>query len=301
MTSPPILYVTASFRIPETVFDVFTGALWEVGTLGCEYSDQDADGEIHVTAFFPQGTRPASVLERLIPWLRATDGLDLTGTTWDRLEEVDWSALWRTSYSPIVVGDRLAILPAWSRARFAGRAIVKISPRMAFGTGSHESTRLCLDALDHMVTEGCAVADVGTGSGILAIAATKLGAVSVDACDVDAVALVNTRHNVRMNRVADRVNIYEGNVNSFSDHSRYDIILANIVPDPIREQLDDMARRLKPAGLILASGLLADQEPSMMTSIQNAGLRVKTRTILQEWMMLTLQKSDAPDRRESGT
>lgn len=294
MNDAPGHFVTAHFQIPESVFDLFTGALWEAGTLGCEYTE--LDGQVGVTAFFPPGTAPASVLERLIPWLEATDGIDLSGTTWDRLEEVDWSAQWRTSYRPIEVGDRLVIVPAWSRRKFPGRASVKISPRMAFGTGSHESTRLCLNALDRIVTKGCRVADVGTGSGILAIAAVKLGAASAYACDVDAVALENARHNIRMNRVADRVSIYKGDVNSLPVHERYDIILANIVPEPIRAQMNEMARRLLPNGLLFASGLLVDQETDMMPAIETAGLRIRSRVILQEWLMLTLEKTISGDR-----
>lgn len=284
-------FVTARFQIPEPAFDLFTGALWEVGTLGCEYTE--LEGHIDVTAFFPQGTRPASVLERLIPWLKSTDGIDLSNTSWDRLDDVDWSSLWHASYRPIEVGDRLAILPAWSRARFPGRFLVKISPRMAFGTGSHESTRLCLNALDRCVREGFRIADVGTGSGILAIAAAKLGATSVHACDVDAVALENARHNVRMNRVVGQVDVFEGDIGSLPEHGRYDMIVANIVPEPIAAQMNDMARRLLPHGLLYASGLLVDQESRMTSAIQEAGLRIKSRAILQEWLMLTLEKPGA--------
>lgn len=285
--------MTARFQIPEPAFDLFTGALWEVGTLGCEYTE--LDGQIRLTAFFPQGTRPASVLERLIPWLQSTDGIDLSNTSWNRLDDVDWSSLWHSSYRPIEVGDRLAILPAWSRARFPGRSIVRISPRMAFGTGSHESTRLCLNVLVRRVRKGFRVADVGTGSGILAIAAVKLGATSVHACDVDAVALDNARHNVRMNRVSGQVEVFEGDINSLPEHGRYDMIVANIVPEPIAAQMNDMARRLRPHGLLFASGLLVDQESGMTGAIMAAGLRIKSRAILQEWLMLTLEKPGAQD------
>jgi len=287
-SKPDAFYVGGEFTIPESVFDIFSGALWEAGTIGLEYSDPDDRGMINVVAYFPRGTSPGSVMDRVIPWLKAAETLNISESSWNQIDEVDWNALWRSSYAPIEIDERLVVIPSWSRKRYADRLVVKIKPEMAFGTGSHETTRLCLEALLDSKVEGTDVADVGTGSGILAVVAARLGARHIDACDTDPEALPNAHYNARLNRVADRIDFYHGDVNVIPAEPRYRAIVANIVLEPLREALPDLAARLHPQGLLHLSGILEGQEAQLDAAIKASGLTLTQRKVKNEWVLLTL-------------
>jgi ribosomal protein L11 methyltransferase len=287
-------YVGADFQIPPIAFDLFAGALWEAGTIGFQYSETQVKGKVCVQAFFPRGTDPGTVIERLIPWLRLNEDLNLSDASWNRLEREDWSALWRSTYAPIEVSDRIVIAPSWSRKRYPGRLLVKIKPRMAFGTGSHETTRLSLEALIRRVKPGDLVADIGTGSGILTITALRLGAATVDACDVDSEAVKNARYNVRLNGLKDQVHVVRGDIECLRDEPTFDVIVANLVYEPLRQGLQAMAARLAPDGVVLISGLLAGQDELLADVISGAGLKVARRAELNGWVLLELQANGAP-------
>jgi ribosomal protein L11 methyltransferase len=282
-------YVGADFLIPESVFDIFSGALWEAGTLGLEYSDPDANGNVRITAFFPRGTSPATVMERVTPWLRIGNTLNISDASWNKIERADWNALWKSSYQPIEIG-KLVILPSWSRKRYPDRVTVKIKPQMAFGTGSHATTHLCLEVLQDTPLEGAAVADLGTGSGILAIAAAKLGARSVDACDPDPEALANAVYNARINRVLDKVQNHHGTVTSLPDGRQYDCVVANITLGPLKETMAQMAARLAPGGLLYMSGMVDGQEVDLLPDVQEASLVPLQKRIRGEWILLKVKK-----------
>jgi ribosomal protein L11 methyltransferase len=160
---------------------------------------------------------------------------------------------------------------------------------MAFGTGTHETTRLCLEALIRRVRPSDRVADIGTGSGILAITAVRLGAAAVAACDVDSEAVSNARYNFRLNRVRDRVQVARGDVECLPNRPEFDLIVANLVYEPLREGISAMAARLVPDGTILISGLLAGQDEALADAIASTGLTVEQRTELNGWVLLELK------------
>jgi ribosomal protein L11 methyltransferase len=283
-------YVRARFAIPAPLFDLFSGALWEAGTMGLEHRELDGGATVEILAYFPAGTSPASVVERIIPWLRVEGGVDLSHTAWETLEDADWNHIWRSCYRPVPIGRRLVVLPSWSRSRFPGRLTVRIKPEMAFGTGSHETTRLCLEALERTALAGRRVADIGTGSGILALAAARLEAREIWACDPDSVALANARYNLRLNGLEARVRLVEGDVRAVPQKPLFDCVVANIVLDPIRDGLVEMAQRLKARGSMYLSGLVAGQERALLPMLSPAGLIEKDRRQMNEWVLLHLEK-----------
>jgi ribosomal protein L11 methyltransferase len=290
-TGPGESYLTARFRVPEAAFDLFAGALWEAGTLGLEYSEAESDANCEIVAYFPAGTEPASVVERIIPWLAVPSGIDLECTEWESLEGADWNRLWRSCYRPIEVGRRLLVTPSWSRRRDDQRLSVKIRPEMAFGTGSHETTRLCLEALESRDLAGLHIADIGTGSGILALAAARLGARMVHACDVDPVALANARHNRRLNRLGRQVTLLEGDVEALVPFGPFDGAVANLVLEPIRDGLPAFAGLLKHGAFLFLSGLLDGQDATLESRLHANGLFPVDRRVANEWILLALEKS----------
>jgi len=228
-----------------------------------------------------------------VPWLK-TDG-DLGPILCNRIPDQDWDALWRSTYRPIEVGDNLVILPSWNTDTYANRTVVRIKPERAFGTGSHETTRLCLDALTRLNVQGVRVADMGTGSGILAIAALKLGARSADACDPDVDALANARGNVERNRVAHQLTLYEGEMSAMPD-ATYDVVLANLVLDPLREGASRLARHLEPDGVLLLSGLLEGQDDILEPHLHENGLAILEKRELSGWILLVCSATEKRDQ-----
>ena len=172
-------------------------------------------------------------------------------------EERDWLKEWRRNLKPFPVGARFWIIPGRqvSGTAVQDRISMWLEPQMAFGTGTHESTQLCLEVLERLPLTGRTVLDIGTGSGILAIAAAKLGAESVLACDIDPVALQLARANCCRNRVDRRIRLFTGEVEALSG-SRFDVVLANLDGNLIRQKLNDFGQRLDPRGRLVLSGLL---------------------------------------------
>jgi ribosomal protein L11 methyltransferase len=218
------------------------------------------------------------------------------------LAEKDWAEAWKRQYQLQRVGRRTVIVPAWEEyAPAPGEIVLRLEPGMAFGTGLHPTTRLCLRALEDHCPQGSDVLDVGTGSGVLAIAAAKLGARSVLALDADWTAVSVARENVTMNGVDRRVTVQHGTlpggdavpVHFLADGDldllntgHFDLILVNILAHVIVSLAPSLSTRLAPAGMVIAAGLIDTQESLVAESFRAAGLHVVERTQEKDWVSL---------------
>ncbi len=199
------------------------------------------------------------------------------------IQEQNWNRRWEESIRPVHVG-RFCVRPTWSRedelAR--GRIELLIDPKMSFGTGFHESTRLMLVQLPEFVTQGSFVLDAGTGTGILAIAAAKLGANRVLGFDTDRRSYDNAVENSCLNGVSDRVEIRLGSVGDISERS-FSVILANINSNALLELLPELAGRLSRDGVLLMSGLLRKDRCSMLDAISENGFEAVREEYEGDW------------------
>lgn len=277
-------YVKLEFEVKEEWLDLLSLALSECGCLGTEFREGQRNGQTHVLAYFHEHAPTGSVVERLQPWLRT---YDVQEVHWLRVPDQDWNALWRSTYRPIDIGVKLTVLPSWSRKNSGDRLVVRIKPDFAFGTGSHETTRLCLEALTTLPLAGRQVADVGTGSAILSIAAARLGAAHVFACDPDPLALTNARHNVRLNRVTHLIDLHEGELSTLPA-ARFDVILANLVLEPLRDGVAALRKGCRPGADVIVSGLLASQEPEWLPLALREGFQLVGRRCENDWLRLHL-------------
>lgn len=203
-----------------------------------------------------------------------------TDLTLRYVEEADWANAWKAFYKPFCVGRRLIVTPPWEHPELALDDIpLVIDPGMAFGTGSHPTTQLCLTALEDYVKPGASVADVGTGSGILAIAAAKLGAARVDANDNDPLAVKIARENAGANGVS--VEVTEA-----LPTGQYDVVVANILADVIIGLSAELNEMIGPGGHIIASGIIDTREADVQKALEDDGLiHVETRR-QTEWVAL---------------
>ena len=205
------------------------------------------------------------------------------------VEEADWADAWKQHFPVLRVGRRLVIRPTWRRHRASdGDVVLALDPGMAFGTGLHPTTRLCLAALerlaDHGGVEGRAVLDVGCGSGILAIAAVRLGAASALGVDTDPIAIEATIANARRNRIARRIRAREGTIPT--GERPFDVVLANLIASLLVRLAPELRAELGPGGTLLASGIFADREAEVRDAFEGAGLRVTGRLAEGDWVAL---------------
>ncbi len=211
------------------------------------------------------------------------------------IEDQDWMAAWREHYRPIPVGERLMILPAWLDSSDDRRIPIKIDPSMAFGTGTHPTTQLCLALLEKHLKPGEPVMDIGCGSGILSIAAVKLGASRVVAVDIDQAAIRSTRENADLNGVSDQIDSGVGSLGEilvgYYSLRRAPLVLANILaPVIIRMFGEGLADTLSKGGKIILSGILDEQSPAVEAEAEMHGLQFVERMVQNDWVGLVYQK-----------
>jgi len=215
------------------------------------------------------------------------------------IRQEKWAEAWKENFKPIRVSNRLVIKPPWeSWPAQKGEIVVEIDPGMAFGTGTHPSTQMCLQLLDEMIpsfSRKISLLDVGTGSGILAIAARKLGVQKILAVDTDPVALENARANARANRIKDGVLFRAGSIAS-SKHT-FDLVVANLLPQEILGLAGDLPRCVAPGGLLILSGLLVRQKKEIAGVFARHGFAVVDSRKAKGWAALVLERINAPEKR----
>jgi ribosomal protein L11 methyltransferase len=203
------------------------------------------------------------------------------------VREEDWANAWKEHFFAHRVGERLVIKPSWREFEGGpGDLVVTLDPGMAFGTGLHPSTRLCLLALERAVRAGDRVLDVGTGSGILALAAARLGAERVLAVDLDEVAVEAARANAEANGLTASVEVARGSVEAAPAGQTYDLVLANIIARVIIELAPALAARVRPGGRLVASGILALRRDEVAAALAAAGLTVEETLEEADWVAL---------------
>jgi ribosomal protein L11 methyltransferase len=214
--------------------------------------------------------------------------------------EADWANAWKAHFPVLRIGRRIVIRPTWRRhRRQPDDVVLALDPGMAFGTGLHPTTRLCLAALESLADRGllqqsgagvgrAKVLDVGSGSGILSIAAGKLGAGSVLAVDVDPIAVASSAANARRNRLARVIRVREGS--SPSGEGPFDVVLANLIASLLIALADGLAADLVPGGTLIASGIFATREEGVVEAFAARGLAVVNRWAEGDWVALELRR-----------
>ena len=209
------------------------------------------------------------------------------------VNEEDWATSWKAYYKPVHIGEKMVIVPMWETYdEQPGEVIVRMDPGMAFGTGTHETTRLVVSLLEKYTKEGCRVLDVGTGSGILAICASKLGAGECKAYDIDPVAVRVARENVKDNE-CNNITCDVSDLLYGVDLSggQYDLVCANIVADIIIRMAPDIGKYMKDDAILLASGIITERSEEVVEAVKANGLRIKEQLTDNGWCALVIEKN----------
>jgi ribosomal protein L11 methyltransferase len=289
--------------------------LWKLGELGISRvalrHRPEAPLERQLLAWLPEADWPEAErteLQRALAPLAATFGLELPPLAWQRQLDEDWSLSWKQHWQADPVGERLLILPAWLEVppEHAQRLVIRMDPGSAFGTGSHPTTRLCLEALERLAAErgrqgGSApglgairVADLGCGSGILGIAALLQGARTVAAVDTDSLAVRATAENAAVGGLQDRLQERLGSVEVLAELLGWepaDLLLCNILAPVIEALAPAFASVLAPGGVGLLSGLLVPQAERLQQVLAALGWRAELVAQQSQWGLLMLHKA----------
>ncbi|HSO11741.1 MAG TPA: 50S ribosomal protein L11 methyltransferase [Anaerolineales bacterium] len=299
--------LTVDGELAESVADVFArfapnGVTTEQGV---KYNDaEDAGtptGPITVRAYLEVNEQLEETKQKLEESLFYLGMIrPLPAPVYKEMEDQNWMEAWKQYYKPILIGQRLLILPAWMESSEPGRIVIKIEPGMAFGTGTHPTTQLCLELMELFFAgaDGRSLLqtiDVGCGSGILSIAALKLGATKALGVDIDEESIVKSRENANINGVGGELILGLGSVQEILDgkfeFKKAPLVVANILASVIVRLFDaGMADLIEENGVIILSGILQEQEQSIIEAAQARGLGMNERRQMGDWVALAMSR-----------
>ena len=280
--------------------------IWKLNTLGIPRvavrHRPEAPDQRQLVAWLPEADWPEPErlqLEQALAPLADTFGLTLPPISWEKQDDEDWSLSWKQHWQADPVGERLLILPAWLElpGEYADRLVIAMDPGSAFGTGSHPTTRLCLEALEGMAAsgnglQGLRVADLGCGSGILGLGALRLGAASVVAADTDSLAVRATTENAGLNQLSAEVDVALGSVEvlaALQQGRPADLLLCNILAPVITALCPAFHTVLAPTGVGLLSGLLVDQAPALEEALAAQGWQAELTARQERWGLMVIR------------
>jgi len=283
-----------SLIVPQTFTEPISNFLVEIGASGIEEREAECQ-QVGLKAYFPDEGK-ANKIERslhryFLSLKKLHSGFPSIDIQSESILERDWSENWKKFFKPLRVGSRWVIKPPWVKVRLKkDDLLIEINPGMAFGTGTHATTQLCLQALEKRLTKrGLSVLDIGTGSGILAIAASRLGASEVLGIDIDQVAVDNAKENVIRNGVSESVRIRRARIGDV--RKRFDLVIANLDSKTLTRMRKTLIRRLNDHGLLILSGILKVEEEKLRQHYLHTGLLKWIETTQQrEWVCLTFKK-----------
>jgi ribosomal protein L11 methyltransferase len=228
-------------------------------------------------------------------WHLSSLGPQFVGDLQTRVvHEEDWANAWKDYYHITHIGQRLVIRPSWREyIPMNNEVVLELDPGMAFGTGLHPTTRMCLEQIEQRTRPGVCVLDVGTGSGILALAAAKLGAANVHCIDNSSVAVESAVANAETNHLSDRINVVLGVLDETEStrlSGQYNLVLANIIARVIGSIAPYLAQVLAPDGMLITSGIIEDRRHEAEQPLLAAGLKLIDQVMIDDWVTLIMQK-----------
>lgn len=275
---------------PILINDLRRQANWEA----CDIPEQTNTAIVTVTAYYSEDAQLETKLAEIETGLKTIEQrigkCQFGPTLFQKINKEDWANEWKQYFHTTHIGKKLVIKPSWEAyAPKLGEKIIHIDPGMAFGTGTHATTAMCMEELEEIVKPDSLVFDVGTGSGILAIAAALLGAKTVKAVDNDGTAVEVAKENVAMNKLSQVIEVRQGDLLTGTD-GRANIIVANIIANVIIILLKDVPGKLLSGGLFLASGIIEDRVDDVKAAAEKAGMVIKKINKRGGWAAILMGK-----------
>jgi ribosomal protein L11 methyltransferase len=281
-------WIEIVFIVPNSLNDSMSGALAELGAAGVWESAEPLPDCTRLVAYFESSVNIDEVRETVNALFERSDEIP-PEMTLNRVVDRDWGEVWKKSWSSFPLARRFFVIPSWSDVDCpSDRLPIRIDPGQAFGTGTHETTQLTLQAMEVWLEPRHTLMDVGTGSGILAIAASMLGARAVFACDNDPVAVEVARENIERN-ATEPIRLMCGSIDSVASGA-VGFIACNLTADGIAEIFPEICRVMRPHGIAVLSGILTVQSAAIRLRAATLGLAVLEETTRGDWCALVLRK-----------
>jgi ribosomal protein L11 methyltransferase len=281
-------YLEIAVEAPQSLRDILVPAMTELGCHG--FQDTDAA----LLCYFDESTWVRGQKEKHLEDIRLVLRTISSNAVirFREFPEENWNAVWEQSIQPVEAGPRFVIVPSWREyAPRPGQIVLTIDPKMSFGTGHHETTRLMIRLLERYLPPAATMLDAGTGTGILAIAAARLGALHAEGIDIDPWSIENARENVAANGVDTIVRISDQSTARFRS-GQFDLIAANLTLQTNIEFTPEFSRILKPGGVLLLSGLLLHDRNAMLAAIAAARFSLADAIEEQGWLALAARLTE---------
>ena len=243
-----------------------------------DYPLLNSEKEIFAIKVYPENTEDAEKIKAEL------EEKSLGRASIVEKDDEDWANNWKKYYKPLEIGKSLAIVPEWEEYE-SNRKIIKINPGMAFGTGTHESTYMCLELLEKYVKKGDEIFDIGCGSGILAIAALKLGAKRALAIDIDEKCIDASHENAKLNDVEDKMEIKKGNLLDVVK-GRADLIVSNIIAEIIVDEIKNLKNHMDKDGIFITSGIIKERREMVMDALAENGFEIIDEIEKNNWLAI---------------
>lgn len=259
-------------------------------------SDFPADGVI-LKAYLPVNSFLGETIEAIKVSINNLVAFDIdlgkNKVSINEVDEEDWATSWKKYYHPVKISQRFTIVPTWETYHpvSSDELIIELDPGMAFGTGTHPTTVMSLQALEKMVKPQDRVIDIGTGSGVLAIGAALLSAKKVYALDLDEVAVKSAKSNIELNKVQDIVTVEEGNLTDKVSEAG-DVVVANILAEVIVSFTDDAFKIVKPGGWYITSGIIESKKNDVKAALEASGFIIEDVMMMEDWVTIISKKPE---------
>lgn len=269
-TSKKKTYFAVKITTPTNLSDSISNFLTELGSAGIIFKEEQ--NRTILTGFIPGNSHHLLKFKRLRNYLAHLKQIFPQSSPLQikisKVKAMDWSKNWREGFKPLSITKNILVKPAWVKKKFPHKIVINIYPQMAFGTGEHATTQMCLKLLEKFVQPDFKVLDLGTGSGILAIVSRKLGAKEVLALDNDPDAIENAQKNLKLNKINNIV-LKLGSINSKTESNYFDLAVANLNLTEISTIFNQLKKKVKPSGILILSGLLNSEEEKIKNLLKS--------------------------------
>ena len=277
-------YIEIDIKVNKEIAGTLGNFLIEQGCGGVVCEELEKGQSVELRVYHYNFVEAQALASRVSDYLKSLKKMDLdVGQGRIKIKRVpkkDWEKFWKRDIKPLQIGEKIVVKPSWDKNQFPDKTVIKIDPKMAFGTGRHETTKLCIKEMERLIQPSDKVLDVGTGSGILAILAAKLGASYVLAIDPDRIAVDSVLENIEKNKVKDIVEVRVGTIDERTPSNHFDVVVANLFKSKILELFEKIKKTAKEDGTIVLSGILDSERDEVSDFLEKN--RTKTTRITQD-------------------
>jgi ribosomal protein L11 methyltransferase len=286
-------YSEITIRVSKEISGTLGNFLIEQGCGGFVLQELEQGQSVELRVYHYNFVEAQTLASEVSNYLKSLKKMDLdVGEEKIKVKKVrkrDWEKFWKRDIKPIRIGEKIVVKPSWDRNEFPDKIVIKIDPKMAFGTGRHETTKLCIKEIERLIQPGDRVLDVGTGSGILAVLAAKLGATRVLAVDPDPIAADSASENIEKNKVKHRAEVRAGTIDDKTPRNYFDLVVANLFKSRIFELFDRIKETAKHNGVIILSGILDSERDEVSDFLKRKKVKVKKITQEGAWLCYVLR------------